>query len=717
MAFSAVSGGIVTITTDPETMATAFAATFNAAVGDAGTYIDRLSVAGADANGNNFCYKVKSLAFVINSGSFTIAEDWVEFDQNGVFPCIQVNSGATFTLGTQWTYSSLTLSHSHASLFFAKPSAAVGVTDTEAGVYVNGGTFNMYGGTITANCSITFIAGSTVSLNSATIILKGRTNGQTVGTQTHIRQRTTGLTINGLTLIGERSTGLDASKFGSFIAAPASATGYAPIQMNGGIVGSGTAGSNLYFLFKGFAGQGNVEDVSLWGPATANSCHLWDMVNPVAGNSLVVGTSGLINNTPGTSQQNTGIAKIAQEINVQVKNKAGTAIANPNFYSVDRNNSARISNSLNFGDYTVDMINAVIGTAGGLSGVLNFYTGIVSVPNSSTGTLKPVDDRTPFVMRTRLFSYLMYEQAVNPSAPSTLPVTLLPDTGITLSQSAALATTGITLTDHGGSPVTWNSKLWGLTITGDLSVNSGLTAALIYQYIHASITRLVQNATNTDGSTAVSNAVITTSGLTASALVGNVVLFTSGPNRGVWASVTANTTTTITTDRTGWFPGTAQTYVCFSKFFGRLPLDWHDMLVLDTSTVYETQRGTYGGTLAYKGVRVIDQSGNPFPGFIQFQADDGTYYTPPVSVTFSLSNLQAGSVITIFQTSGMTVLASTTSSGTSFNYSYSWTSDIPITVAICSLGFLDIYTTAYTLTSSNQTIPISQVIDRTFNNP
>jgi hypothetical protein len=147
-------------------------------------------------------------------------------------------------------------------------------------------------------------------------------------------------------------------------------------------------------------------------------------------------------------------------------------------------------------------------------------------------------------------------------------------------------------------------------------------------------------------------------------------------------------------------------------------LSWPTM-VIPNSTSFETSYGTlYGSAGAtLKGVRVVGADGTTaVAGFTQMQSDDGTYYTPPVSATFTLSNLQANSSIVLMNTS-QNVLANVTNSNNTFSYTYTWTSDIPLIVSIVSLGYQDIYSTAYTLTSSNQTIPITQIIDRQYYNP
>lgn len=130
------------------------------------------------------------------------------------------------------------------------------------------------------------------------------------------------------------------------------------------------------------------------------------------------------------------------------------------------------------------------------------------------------------------------------------------------------AITGVTITDHGASPVAWNGKNWSITIT-DTGGNAG-------EAIHR------------------------------------------------WLNYNKS------------LDATFQTFEPFNLF---------DMVV-DAGSTYETRYGTLIGSAgaATKGVRVVDGSGNPHPFFTRFQADDGSYYTPPQAITLSAPNLTAGRV-------------------------------------------------------------------------
>jgi hypothetical protein len=202
---------------------------------------------------------------------------------------------------------------------------------------------------------------------------------------------------------------------------------------------------------------------------------------------------------------------------------------------------------------------------------------------------------------------------------------------------------GITVTNHGASPVTWNSKQYSITIT----VTDSSTPAQIAQWI-------------------------------------------------------------------SWH--TAQDSFSLNNGFHNTA--WPSMII-PAGTSFETQRGTLFGSAgaSLKGVRIIDGSGNGIAGFTRFQADDGTYFQPPVSATFELTNLKNNTEVRVYKVSDMSELAGqeNVTTGT-FSYSYIWSTDIPILVSIVSIGYQNLQLNS-TLTATGTSIPISQVIDRQYLNP
>jgi hypothetical protein len=135
---------------------------------------------------------------------------------------------------------------------------------------------------------------------------------------------------------------------------------------------------------------------------------------------------------------------------------------------------------------------------------------------------------------------------------------------------------------------------------------------------------------------------------------------------------------------------------------------WHNLIPM---ALTETQRGNYGGT--QKGVRVIDENNNPFPGIIRMQADDGTYYVPPVSVTLSISINQTDCDVVILEAGTQTVLASVDEqSGNVFNYTYTTLQNVDI--GVIKQGFVVNYTYGFSLPAVNATLPIKLIADRNY---
>lgn len=86
-----------------------------------------------------------------------------------------------------------------------------------------------------------------------------------------------------------------------------------------------------------------------------------------------------------------------------------------------------------------------------------------------------------------------------------------------------------------------------------------------------------------------------------------------------------------------------------TTYQGKDPFNWPEM-VIEAGSAYETLRGiTEGGTGAsLKGVRVVNASSDPHPDFTRFQADDGTYYTVPVTANGSITGIVSGSRVRIY---------------------------------------------------------------------
>lgn len=200
---------------------------------------------------------------------------------------------------------------------------------------------------------------------------------------------------------------------------------------------------------------------------------------------------------------------------------------------------------------------------------------------------------------------------------------------LTDSEATALAYTGITITDHGASPVTWNSKSWSITIEVDLATYPSRTAAQVFAHVKAKIASL-------------------------------------------------------------------------STWGGKSGLLWH-VLMEESGSDYVSQRGKSGGAGAsLKGVRIIDQAGNPLPGVVGMVADDGTTYVPPIAEERGLSfiNLIAGSQVVVFETGTQTEIFRTNSSATSEEWSESVAGSITVDYTIRKAGYRFVHVTGVTVTAA-----------------
>jgi hypothetical protein len=202
---------------------------------------------------------------------------------------------------------------------------------------------------------------------------------------------------------------------------------------------------------------------------------------------------------------------------------------------------------------------------------------------------------------------------------------------------------GITVTNHGAAPVTWNAKDFSITIT---TTNDALTAAQVVNYINYNIAQ-------------------------------------------------------------------------FATFNGFSGFAWPEMVTPDASN-FQTERGRLIGSAgaALKGVRVVRNDGTtPVPGFNRFQADDGSYYTPPVLTTITVTGLQANTEVRAYVDSGGnngSVVDGVENSGASFSFSV--LSGTVINIMVNHLNYLPADVWQFTVPSENTSIPISQVIDRQYAN-
>lgn len=281
----------------------------------------------------------------------------------------------------------------------------------------------------------------------------------------------------------------------------------------------------------------------------------------------------------------------------------------------------------------------------------------------STGTGHSLgSQRGPWTYRIRKYGYDEIEGAIAESAYSLGTagtafnvafggfVNQIARASLTDSEATALAYAGITVTDHGASPVSWNSKSWSISVTVDLATYPSRTAAQVFAHLKAGIAKT-------------------------------------------------------------------------ATFNGKSGLLWH-VLMEESGSGYISQRGKSGGAGAsLKGVRIIDQAGNPLPDVISMTADDGSIYTPPTADVRGLSfaNLIAGSTLRVFDTGTTTELFATTSSGTSEVWSESASGSRTVDYTVLKDGYIPIRVTGVTVTGAVSggvlSTPIQQQVDRSYQTP
>jgi hypothetical protein len=133
-----------------------------------------------------------------------------------------------------------------------------------------------------------------------------------------------------------------------------------------------------------------------------------------------------------------------------------------------------------------------------------------------------------------------------------------------------------------------------------------------------------------------------------------------------------------------------------ATFQGKDPFYWPE-IVLDNGPAYETLRGIlHDNPDVIAGARVIDGSANPHPNFTRFQADDGTYGTPPVLANVSITGILTGSKVRIYNLTAATETFIGTP-GTSYSATYTdgttYTAGDSINVRVHKRGRLTFETT------------------------
>jgi hypothetical protein len=318
-----------------------------------------------------------------------------------------------------------------------------------------------------------------------------------------------------------------------------------------------------------------------------------------------------------------------------------------------------VANSLNAAQYTrIDTItdassqNTLYPLANPTVGYTTTQTGsVLSVWDDTTGALLStgvysagITTATPdwssdysAVLRLRKpgWGFVENTQTVTEAGftiPATQTDTTIPDTS-----PGAL---GITVTNHGVSPVTWQGKQWSITIT---TTNDALTSDQICNYLNYNISQIA----------------------------------------------------------------------VFNGFSGHA---WPNMVVPEGSactTLRGRLMGSAGATL--KGIRVVRSDGTTaVPGFSKMTADDGTFYTPPLVVSFTITNLIAGSQVVVYNTGTTTERYRNNSTGTSITWTEGYTSDATVDYTIQKVGYLPIRVVGSVVSSSAISIAATQIADRSY---
>lgn len=364
------------------------------------------------------------------------------------------------------------------------------------------------------------------------------------------------------------------------------------------------------------------------------------------------------NSASNTGNNNCGIHEIRQELTVTAKTQLSASITSGGIYLADRDWGNRCPyDTAKFGatqpNYTLDRDYAVLFNGAGAAAITADGGVLIGVNWRSISGSQNLQNQQDFrgeqnsatdfwVVRCRSYGKVFTDVSLTLRGVggSNQGVTLFDNPDITQSSATAAAHTGITLTDHGASPISWNGKSFGITITVNKITNPGATAADLYHYLQYHL---------------------------------------------------ANVAT---------------------SFNGKLGGAWHNMLRVEGAG-FATVSGQYGGLRVVKGVRVIDESGNPFPGILRMQSNDGSYYTPPIQYQLQITNLVTGSDVVILEAGTATILDSVDQiSGTTYAFDYVTPDDVDI--GILMPGYKPFYIRNYTLQSADSVLPVAQVIDRSY---
>lgn len=315
--------------------------------------------------------------------------------------------------------------------------------------------------------------------------------------------------------------------------------------------------------------------------------------------------------------------------------------------------------------------------------------------------------RGSFTQRILRFGQAPFEAALSVSARIAQTVTLVDDAGVELSEASADAVTGTYVTEH-SPPATLLGYDAGTSLFVAGEIVSGTTSLAVGTVIEvegdATIGTLFMGTRN--GTAFVDDeSLVGNSGGAADADAASVNLdFT-------WEVGGGGSVGTTLADLYSWLASkTAKLNLEFSWIIEMLR--HRVQLVLRSGDNYSTER------VDNEGVFISDRGAGTVT---QMTADNGSTFTPPATVTFTLSNLIAGSEVRIYEDDGGgeagAELAGTENSGTSFPYTYTYGgSDIPVVYVVLHIDYGYIRRTI-SLGSSDNTLPIDQASDRVYSNP
>ena len=384
-------------------------------------------------------------------------------------PSINIRSGGVLNVGKEFSmngayrYSNgLAIRSDNNDSAWDEGGASLAVQD--------GGTLNWYGGTISVRAAVAFMEGSTVNIYSQNAIL----NAYAVTDQPmQIRLRSTGVTIEGLIL--------DRGVF-TLIANPTKLAGIKAVHSPEVFGLSSSTPSNVFLVVEDYvAGGGSSLDVGIKEAGWVRS------INAAFGSDMIVDKH--------QGGQYQGLVEHRMNVNIAAKDAyTNSSLTGFGCFLRDRDWSNRLSsNQLNSNpDYTADREYASRDSSGIVTfnadgGVLIAVAWCQVEDNVVWDYRGEADSNTDqFNIRVRKFGYLF--QTMSGAVFKGVggydgEASLIPNSAITQDATTAQGHTGITVTDHGGSPASWQGKSWGITVEGDLSVNSSLTADDIYHYL------------------------------------------------------------------------------------------------------------------------------------------------------------------------------------------------------------------------------------------